>query len=154
MTGGTGTIAAPAATRPKTDASTPKPADVLVVFGITGDLLFGRVVKGLSDAGLTNTGRVVVEKPFGHDRESATALADELHEYIDESQLYRIDHFLGKRSVRFTRQDAVEETWRIMQPLLDKPSAIHSYAPGSWGPEAADKLVAEHGGWHGPWLKQ
>ena len=58
--------------------------------------LFGRVVAGLSDAGLTKNARVVVEKPFGHDLESARALAAELHEYIDESQLYRIDHFLGK----------------------------------------------------------
>src|SRR6478609_5558548 len=58
--------------------------------------LFGRVVKGLADAGLTKTARVVVEKPFGHDQESAHALAAELHESIDESQLYRIDHYLGK----------------------------------------------------------
>ena len=58
--------------------------------------LFGRVIKGLTDAGLTKTGRVVVEKPFGHDLESARALAAEIHQYIDESQLYRIDHFLGK----------------------------------------------------------
>src|SRR5262245_33275902 len=58
--------------------------------------LFGRVVKGLSEAGLTKTGRVVVEKPFGHDLASARELADELHQYIDESQLYRIDHYLGK----------------------------------------------------------
>jgi glucose-6-phosphate 1-dehydrogenase len=58
--------------------------------------LFGRVVQGLTEAGLTKTGRVVVEKPFGHDQASARALADELHQYIDESQLYRIDHFLGK----------------------------------------------------------
>src|SRR5207302_10578729 len=40
--------------------------------------------------------RIVVEKPFGHDRASAGELAEELHQYIDESQLYRIDHFLGK----------------------------------------------------------
>src|SRR5213083_2649329 len=58
--------------------------------------LFGRVVQGLSEAGLTTNARVVVEKPFGHDRASATELADELHQYIDESQLYRIDHYLGK----------------------------------------------------------
>jgi glucose-6-phosphate 1-dehydrogenase len=58
--------------------------------------LFGRVVKGLADAGLTRSARVVVEKPFGHDLESARALADELHRSIDESQLYRIDHYLGK----------------------------------------------------------
>jgi glucose-6-phosphate 1-dehydrogenase len=58
--------------------------------------LFGAVVKGLTDAGLTSSARVVVEKPFGHDGASARALAEEMHTYIDESQLYRIDHFLGK----------------------------------------------------------
>jgi glucose-6-phosphate 1-dehydrogenase len=61
--------------------------------------LFGRVVKGLADAGLTKNARVVVEKPFGHDLESARALADELHAYIDESQLFRIDHYLGKMGI-------------------------------------------------------
>ncbi|MBV8218617.1 MAG: glucose-6-phosphate dehydrogenase, partial [Solirubrobacterales bacterium] len=59
--------------------------------------LFGRVIKGLTEAGLTKQpARVVVEKPFGHDLESARALAAEIHRYIDESQLFRIDHFLGK----------------------------------------------------------
>src|SRR4051794_4773453 len=58
--------------------------------------LFGMVIKGLAGAGLTTTARVVVEKPFGHDQASARALADELHQYIDESQLLRIDHYLGK----------------------------------------------------------
>ena len=58
--------------------------------------LFGTVIKGLAEAGLTKGGRVVVEKPFGHDLPSARALNAELHEYIDESQLLRIDHFLGK----------------------------------------------------------
>jgi glucose-6-phosphate 1-dehydrogenase len=61
--------------------------------------LFGQVVKQLKDAGLTDGARIVVEKPFGHDLESARALADELHQYIDESQLYRIDHYLGKMGV-------------------------------------------------------
>jgi glucose-6-phosphate 1-dehydrogenase len=55
-------------------------------------------------------------------------------------------------STRFTRQDTVEETWRILQPLLDASSEPHPYAKGSWGPEAAEKLVAHHGGWHGPWV--
>ena len=58
--------------------------------------LFGTVVKGLADAGLTDSARVVVEKPFGHDGSSAHTLAEELHQYVDESQLYRIDHYLGK----------------------------------------------------------
>jgi glucose-6-phosphate 1-dehydrogenase len=46
--------------------------------------------------GLTRSARVVVEKPFGHDAASAAALNEEVHRYLDESQLYRIDHFLGK----------------------------------------------------------
>jgi glucose-6-phosphate 1-dehydrogenase len=58
--------------------------------------LFGMVIRGLAAAGLTEHGRVVVEKPFGHDLASAHALAADIHQYLDESQLYRIDHFLGK----------------------------------------------------------
>jgi glucose-6-phosphate 1-dehydrogenase len=58
--------------------------------------LFGMVIKGLANAGLTASARVVVEKPFGHDVASAAALDEEVHRYLDESQLYRIDHFLGK----------------------------------------------------------
>jgi glucose-6-phosphate 1-dehydrogenase len=58
--------------------------------------LFGTVVAGLAGAGLTANARVVVEKPFGHDLASARELNDQIHAYIDESQLYRIDHFLGK----------------------------------------------------------
>jgi glucose-6-phosphate 1-dehydrogenase len=57
------------------------------------------------------------------------------------------------QSTRFTRQDGVEQTWRIMQPLLDAPPPVHPYAPGSWGPEAADKLVAGHGRWSDPWIE-
>jgi glucose-6-phosphate 1-dehydrogenase len=56
-------------------------------------------------------------------------------------------------SSRFTRQDGVEETWRVMQPLLDNPPPIHPYAPGSWGPEAANELVAGQGRWYGPWIE-
>jgi glucose-6-phosphate 1-dehydrogenase len=58
--------------------------------------LFETVVAGISDAGLAGNARVVVEKPFGHDRTSAVALAASLHRHVDESQLLRIDHFLGK----------------------------------------------------------
>ena len=41
------------------------------------------------------------------------------------------------QSARFTRQDSVQETWRILQPLLDAPPPVHPYAKGSWGPDAA-----------------
>ena len=62
--------------------------------------LFATVIAGLSEANLLEGGRrVVVEKPFGHDLASARALAVELHKYVDEPQLYRIDHFLGKLGV-------------------------------------------------------
>jgi glucose-6-phosphate 1-dehydrogenase len=55
-------------------------------------------------------------------------------------------------STRFTRQDNIEETWRVCGPLLEKPPKVHPYKPGTWGPKAADKLVAEYGGWHSPWI--
>jgi glucose-6-phosphate 1-dehydrogenase len=55
-------------------------------------------------------------------------------------------------STRFTRQDGVEETWRVMQPLLDDPPPVQPYAPGTWGPKAANDLVSGFARWHGPWL--
>jgi glucose-6-phosphate 1-dehydrogenase len=57
--------------------------------------LFATVIKGLSDAGLTDTARIVVEKPFGHDLQSARDLAHQVEQYVREDQVYRIDHFLG-----------------------------------------------------------
>jgi glucose-6-phosphate 1-dehydrogenase len=56
------------------------------------------------------------------------------------------------QTMRFTRQDGVEQQWRIMQPLLDAPPPVHAYAPGSWGPQAADQLLDSHGPWRGPWI--
>ena len=52
----------------------------------------------------------------------------------------------------FAREDAIEETWRIVQPLLDNPGEIHQYEPGSWGPDAARELLRGHRGWQQPWL--
>ena len=51
----------------------------------------------------------------------------------------------------FTREDSVEETWRILDPLLGSSTQPHPYAPGTWGPAAGDHLTAEFGGWHPPW---
>ncbi len=61
--------------------------------------LFADVVRRLGEANLTEDARVVIEKPFGHDLESAKALNAELHEVLEEDQIMRIDHFLGKEPV-------------------------------------------------------
>ena len=61
--------------------------------------LFARVVRGLNAAGLAENARMMIEKPFGHDLDSARALAAELHRYVDESQIFRVDHWLGKMGV-------------------------------------------------------
>jgi glucose-6-phosphate 1-dehydrogenase len=64
---------------------------------------FGDVLVKLGEAGLGRAGgwtRVVIEKPFGHDLVSAQRLNETAHRYFDESQLYRIDHYLGKETVQ------------------------------------------------------
>jgi glucose-6-phosphate 1-dehydrogenase len=61
--------------------------------------LFATVVKGLGKAGLVEHAHVVIEKPFGHDLESARELNDELREVLEEQQILRIDHYLGKEPV-------------------------------------------------------
>jgi glucose-6-phosphate 1-dehydrogenase len=52
----------------------------------------------------------------------------------------------------FTRIDNIEQTWRIVQPLLDKPGKVHLYDPGSWGPEAAQSVLRGHRNWQEPWF--
>ena len=52
----------------------------------------------------------------------------------------------------FTRQDSVEETWRIVQPLIDEPPPVEVYEQGTWGPARAAAMTAHWGGWHQPWL--
>ena len=59
---------------------------------------------------------------------------------------------LAGRTELFTREDAVEETWRIVEPLLEKPGRAYQYEPGTWGPKQADKLTRGICQWRGPWL--
>jgi glucose-6-phosphate 1-dehydrogenase len=51
------------------------------------------------------------------------------------------DALVGDRTL-FTRADAVERLWEVSAPLLADPPAVHPYAPGSWGPAAAERLIA------------
>ena len=70
------------------------------------DRFFAPVAQQLGEAGLTKQGkekywrRVVVEKPFGHDVDSAVALNKSLLQTLEEDQIFRIDHFLGKETVQ------------------------------------------------------
>lgn len=50
----------------------------------------------------------------------------------------------------FTREDAVEAAWAVVDPVLEAHHKVHLYPEGSWGPEQADVLIAASGGWHNP----
>ena len=60
---------------------------------------FATITEALAEVGITKRARVVVEKPFGRDLESAKALDAELKKMLPEEQIYRIDHYLGKEAV-------------------------------------------------------
>jgi glucose-6-phosphate 1-dehydrogenase len=70
---------------------------------------------------------------------------------IDESPYERLlsDAMLGDRAL-FTREDAVEAAWAVVDPILSKPPLTHTYKQGSWGPEQADELILASGSWHNP----
>lgn len=53
-------------------------------------------------------------------------------------------------STLFPRWEVIEETWRIVQPLLDSPPPLERYSLGTWGPASADAMAADHGGWREP----
>jgi glucose-6-phosphate 1-dehydrogenase len=59
------------------------------------------------------------------------------------------DAIVGDGSL-FPRQDVIEETWRIVQPLLDSPPPVEPYDRGTWGPASADRLCEADGGWRPP----
>lgn len=100
-----------------------------IVYLATTPSLFAPAVEGLSTAGMIPTRelasklRVVVEKPFGRDLKSAQELATQLDRYLHESQMYRIDHYLGKETVQnillFRFGNA------IFEPLLNRNHVDH-----------------------------
>ena len=80
------------------------PGNVLFYLAIA-PTFFGKVVEQLGNAGLTEEKpdawrRVIIEKPFGHDLQSARDLNADLTKHVAESQIYRIDHYLGKETVQ------------------------------------------------------
>lgn len=79
------------------------------------------------------------------------SFAKELGPSLEPYERLLHDALIGELSL-FTREDSVEETWRILQPLLDQTSVAEPYAPGSWGPPGAEAIVRGHSSWYPPWL--
>ena len=75
--------------------------------------------------------------------------AEELGEPPGPYERLLVDALRGDQTL-FPRWEVIEETWRIVQPLLDAPSPIEPYERGSWGPASADAMAEAHGGWREP----
>jgi glucose-6-phosphate 1-dehydrogenase len=61
-----------------------------------------------------------------------------------------LDDAMRGDGMLFVREDAVEASWAVVEPVLGNASPVHPYEPGSWGPAEADHLAADLGGWHNP----
>jgi glucose-6-phosphate 1-dehydrogenase len=85
--------------------------------------LFATVVRGLGDVGLTEPAHVVIEKPFGHDLDSARKLNAELHDVLYEHQILRIDHFLGKEPVMDVSYLRFSNT--LLEPVWNRQYVSH-----------------------------
>jgi glucose-6-phosphate 1-dehydrogenase len=100
---------------------------------------------------------------------SAVALAARVKragkEFVgDQRELYLLDEHVGEQTpyerllsdamagdgALFTREDAVEAAWAVIDPVLVAPPPLHSYKRGSWGPKQADSLIAKHSHWYNP----
>ncbi len=99
------------------------------------------VIRTLAEAGLVENTRVVMEKPFGLDLASARQLNETVHEVFDESQVFRIDHFLGKEAAlnilafRFAngsvRADLASQHDRPRADRCARGSSVSSSEPSS-----------------------
>ncbi|KAI4368516.1 hypothetical protein MLD38_017065 [Melastoma candidum] len=89
--------------------------------------IFIEAVKCASSSASAANGwaRVIVEKPFGRDSESSAALTKSLKVYLEEDQIFRIDHYLGKELWR-----TYLRTWRVLRPLRHNPRH-HAKPPAS-----------------------
>jgi glucose-6-phosphate 1-dehydrogenase len=97
---------------------------VRVFYLSVGPSLFGPIAARLTDTGIADAAsRIVVEKPFGHDRESAAALNAQLLRCFEENRIYRIDHYLGKETVQNLM--AIRFANALFEPLWNSRHVDH-----------------------------
>ena len=94
-----------------------------------------------------------LEKSFGqgfigHPTELIAATPPTPNDMLPYEEL--IEDAMAGNQRRFARQDYVEESWRLLDPILNANLPIHTYEPGSWGPPQADILHGKYGGWTNP----
>jgi glucose-6-phosphate 1-dehydrogenase len=94
-----------------------------------------------------------LEKSFGqgfigHPTELVAATTPTPNDMLPYEEL--IEDAMAGNQRRFARQDYVEESWRLLDPILNANLPIHTYEPGSWGPPQADILHGKYGGWTNP----
>jgi glucose-6-phosphate 1-dehydrogenase len=157
-------------------SSEPRPADVLVVFGITGDLakvmtfrsLYRLEMRKLLDCPIVGVAvdDWTVDKLQEHARECIEGTGEVLDkeaerlsyvrgDFSDAAVYGRVaDAIKGKESPVFYLEIPPFLFGTVVKGLsdVDAPPPVHPYAQGSWGPDAADELVAGHGRWHEPWV--
>lgn len=117
-----------------------------VFYLATSPAFYGVIVTKLAEHGLTNRQadgengwtRVVIEKPFGHDQESAAELSATVHTALDEKQVYRIDHYLGKETVQNIL--AFRFANSVIEPIWNQHYVDHVQIT------AAETLGVEHRG--------
>ena len=120
----------------------PRGGDVIFYLA-TSPRFFGDIVDRLAEAGLTAEGasgfrRVVIEKPFGRDLASARALNRRILKRLTERQIYRIDHFLGKETVRNIM--AMRFANAVFEPIWNRQAIDHVQIT------AAETVGVEHRG--------
>jgi len=94
-----------------------------------------------------------LEKSFGagfigHPTELVAATVPTPNDTLPYEELIE-DAMMGNQR-RFARQDYVEESWRLLDPILNAKLPVRIYEPGSWGPPEADALHGKYGGWSNP----
>jgi glucose-6-phosphate 1-dehydrogenase len=122
--------------------------------------LFTTVAHALAQLGCANDVRLVIEKPFGHNRATTRTLDRLPSQYFPEENIVQdflrppYQRLLGDalRGVGelYGRDDIVVAQWRIDEPIWDNATPIYPFRPGTWSPDEADAPIGADGPWRNP----